>query len=260
MRTVDRMRRRPDRLLAALLVVGVLAFAACSGDGDDSDGATDTTLVTTTAEAASETTAAPATTEAAATTTSETEAPTTTAEAEETTTTEATTTTSTTTTTEATTTTVDPGPTGLALDDDGLGILRFGTDSDTAIEFLGGIFGPPTDDSGWVAAPTSPFGVCPGTEVRQVTYATLRVLFGGAADEREFFSWNYVDAGDGDVFGLTTPSGVGLGATGEQISAADPGAEFSDDEFGSTARFDGVFGALDAGVVTYLQGGVGCGE
>ncbi len=239
------------RFALCLVAAGSMLFAACSsGDDGDDAASTDTTLVVATTEASAETTeVAAATTEAPPTTVAE--ASTTTAEAP------------TTTTTEAPPTTVDPGPTGLSLSPDGLGVLTFGTDADIALEFLSGIFGPPTTDSGWVTASSSPFGVCPGTEVRGVTYGPLTVLFGDVAGDGEqaFHTWDYSDNGLGDVYGLRTPSGIGLGSTQDDIAAAAADAEFFEDEvFGETANFQQTYAALNDGDVTYLSGGASCGE
>ena len=241
---------RRCNLLGLLLVISLLAVA-CS-DSDDSGASAATTDASASDNAADTTGPLPATTAAPATT-----------EAPPTTVPEATTTTAgpTTTTTSTTTTTAAPGPTGLSLLGDGLGIMRFGVDAESAIEFLGGIFGPPTDDSGWIDS-FSGFGTCPGTEVRGVTYGPLTVLFGGGANDRIFFSWNYFDQGGGDVFGLTTPAGIGLGATAAEVSATYPTAEFFSDElFGDGSRFADLFATMNEdGAVRYLSGGTGCGE
>jgi len=246
LRTLGGMRRR--NLLGLLLVLSLVAMA-CSDSGDG--GATATTVASSAGDDAAATTiplpATTASTEASTTTVPET---TTTTEAQTTTVPETT-----------TTTTAAPGPTGLSLLGDGLGIMRFGVDAESAIEFLGGIFGPPADDSGWID-PFSQFGTCPGTEVRGVRYGPLTVLFGGQANDRAFFSWDYFDQGDGDVFGLATPGGIGLGATAAEVSATYPAAEFfSDEVFGDGSRFDDVFATMDDdGAVRYLKGGIGCGE
>lgn len=142
-------------------------------------------------------------------------------------------------------------------------MLRFGTDADAAIEFLGGIFGPPTSDSGWTTAGSSPFGVCPGAEVRGVQYGPLTVLFGDVdgSESREFHTWTYSDSGIGDVYGLMTPGGIGLGSTSSDIAASAADAEFfSDEVFGDTADFQQLFASLDGDEVTFLNGGAGCGE
>jgi len=244
---------RRCNLLGLLLVASLVAAACSGGSGNGDSGATATTVASSAGDGASDTTAPlPATTIAG----TNTETPTTTVP-ETTTTTEA----PTTTTSSAATTTAAPGPTGLSLLGDGLGIMRFGVDAESAIEFLGGIFGPPADDSGWVDS-FSQFGTCPGTEVRGVVYGPLTVLFGGQANDRVFFSWDYVDQGGGDVFGLTTPAGIGLGATAAEVSATYPAAEFfSDEVFGDGSRFAGLFATMDAdGAVNYLNGGIGCGE
>jgi hypothetical protein len=240
-RTVVVMRLR----ILAVSFASLLVLAGCGGsnDSDSSDDGSGTTIETSVSTTAGDVVE---TTEAATEAT--------------TSTTEEATTTTTSTTEEPTTTTIAPGPTGLSLSGDGLGLLRFGTDADVAVEFLGGIFGPPASDSGWIDS-FSGFGTCPGTEVRGVTYGPLTVLFGGPDNDRTFFSWNYFDQGNGDVFGLTSPAGVGLGSSADEVAAAYADVEFFEDEvFGETATFGTLFASLEEGVVTYLSGGIGCGE
>ena len=185
---------RKAAVTALVLLIAVLS--ACS-DSDDSS--SETTFATSTSEATGTTEAGASTTTASSqTTTTEANTTTTAAEAE-------------TTTTTTPPTTVDPGPTGLSLHGGGLGPVGFGRDVDTVLEYMGGIFGPATEDSGWVDS-FSGFGTCPGSEVRGVTYGSLQLLFGGPDDDRTFFSWAYFDHGNGDVFGLRTPLGIGLGS------------------------------------------------
>ena len=233
--------------LAVLLLV-----AACSDSSGES--APSTIIVSTTAT--TDTTAAPTTTEPASTTST----------TEATTTTEAATTTtvadSTTTTAAATTTTSDAGQSELLLRPSGVGPVRFGSRPEPAAEFLRGALGQPTDDSGWTGS-FSVFGTCPGTEVRGVSFGPLTVLFGDPNGSREFYAWMYDAFSSSDLFGLTTPSGIGLGSTRADIEAAHPSAEFFDDTepFPPSANFDGFLATFDdAGVVQYLAAGMLCGE
>ncbi|MEZ5280377.1 MAG: hypothetical protein R2770_07870 [Acidimicrobiales bacterium] len=236
---------RKAAVTALVLLIAVLS--ACS-DSDDSS--SETTFATSTSEATG-TTEADASTTTAASQTTTTEANTTTTSAAE----------AETTTTTTPPTTVDPGPTGLSLHGGGLGPVGFGRDVDTVLEYMGGIFGPATEDSGWVDS-FSGFGTCPGSEVRGVTYGSLQLLFGGPDDDRTFFSWAYFDHGNGDVFGLRTPLGIGLGSSPAEIADAYPDAEFDegDESLPPSARFGDMWATLDADAVTYLSGGLSCGE
>ncbi len=172
-------------------------------------------------------------------------------------------------TTPATTVTI-ASPASLFLRPGGLGDLPFGVAADPAIAQLSAILGPPTADSGWVAAFDSPFGVCPGDEVRGVTWDGLLTLF---ADETLIVSgqrhlFHYVYGPDAKPSGLVTDSGIGLGSTVAAIRAAHPDAAVFDDELLGTAAFAigtaGLGGTLtdtsDAGIVTTITGGEGCGE
>ncbi len=230
-------------------VVALVILAGCSGDSDDASSETTSAPEEATTSAPSNTT-----TTAAASSTSE--EPATTTEPVESTTTEA--------APEATAppVTVDPGPTGFSLHGGGLGPVTFGLDADTVTEFMAGVLGPPADDSGWINS-FSQFGTCPGSEVRGVTYGSLQILFGGPDDDRTFFSWAYFDQGAGDVYGLQTPEGIGLGSTQATIEAAYPGTEFyeADEVFPASGRFANMWATFDnAGAVMYISAGSGCGE
>ena len=82
----------------------------------------------------------------------------------------------------------------LVLRDDGLGDALFGADADGVIEYITSILGVPTDDSGW-ADPFESFGICPGTEVRGVTWGDLQLLFSDesvvSTGRRHFFNYVY---------------------------------------------------------------------
>ncbi|MCP3934502.1 MAG: hypothetical protein GY708_03925 [Actinomycetia bacterium] len=231
------------------LVATVAALAILAGCGGDSD---DTSTDTTQAPDATATSTPGSTTSTTATSTTATES---------TETTEPTTTTEAAPQTTAPPVTVDPGPTGFSLHGGGLGPVTFGLDAATVTEFMGGVLGPPGSDSGWVDS-FSQFGTCPGSEVRGVTYGSLQILFGGPDDDRTFFSWAYFDQGAGDVYGLQTPEGIGLGSTREVIDAAYPGTVFHEaDVIPASASFSNMWATFDdAGVVMYISGGSGCGE
>ena len=184
-----------------------------------------------------------------------------------------------------TTTTEDEGP-PVVLRGDGLGAHRFGADVDEVIAGLTLRWGPPNLDSGWLRAGDSPFGVCPGDEVRGVEWSGFQVLFSGGptpfgpAGRRHFFTWVYLapgtdEAPQADPGGnrppLHTEAGVSVGAT-----VADLGRVYGDklelfDEPEGGGPFFGVTtpnGLLNGrvtsvepvGVVRSMTGGGGCGE
>ena len=172
----------------------------------------------------------------------------------------------------ATTTSVAPAA-RLVLRADGLGEAVFGTDPDSVVAYMTALIGPPSSDSGWVTAPTSPFGVCPGTEVRGVTWGDLRLLFGDSSDvtlgRRHFFHYEYGPAASAAVVpvGMVSATGVGIGTALTQLFSTHPEAEvFPADEIGGPyfVLGDGLAGLLSGtestAVVQLIAGGVGCGE
>ena len=245
-----------SRILLPVLVSVSLAAAACGGGGDGAE--------------APATTIPPSTIEL--TPTSEVAVPTTTTTTGSTTTTEVTTTTVATTTTTtapaATTTTSPPEDTPVALSPTGVGPLQFGSAPDDAVEFLTAVLGLPTYDSGWESS-FSEFGTCPGTQVRGVRFGPLTVLFSdgptsyGPAGTPHFFSWSYSAFDTPDLFGLTTPQGLGLGASVAEVETVYPGVTINSADEILPASFQeaGIFGTFDdSGRLQYLSGGDACGE
>lgn len=161
----------------------------------------------------------------------------------------------------------------LVLRPDGLGDALFGTDPESVISYVVAIVGPPTADSGWVSALTSPFGVCPGAEVRGVTWGDLTLLFGDsspvAVERRHFFHYEYGPplAAIVEPAGMSTASGLAIGTTLTQVFAAHPETEVLPEDEISGPYFvlgDGLVGLLSGteptSVVRLIAGGVGCGE
>ncbi len=260
-RTVGVMSSAIRNLVPVLLAVS-LAAAACGG-GSDGAQSSSTTIPTSTIELTPTSDVAVPTTAAETSTT--TEASTTT---EVTTTTAAETTTTTAPTPTTTTTTTPPEETPVALSPTGVGPLQFGTPPDDAVEFLTAVLGLPTYDSGWESS-FSEFGTCPGGEVRGVRFGPLTVLFSdgptsyGPAGTRHFFSWTYSAFDTPDIFGLTTPQGLGLGASTEDVESVYPGVTINpaDDFFPASFQSGGIFGTFDdSGRVQYLSAGDACGE
>lgn len=181
---------------------------------------------------------------------------------EPTTTTAVTTTTSTTDVT--TTTTTDPGPTtstdpapiAIQLIPGGkLAGVAIGADTDTVLEAVTGVFGSPTDDTGWVVG-------CPldGEDVineRLVKWGSLRVWFYGAPESGTLRAFGYyLDAttelpllGGPGLDYVETPPGVILGQAIADTGAAVGLAPVFSEMFGSTTvDLDGViFRAMGEG-------------
>lgn len=192
---------------AALALVAWAVVALVGGEGTPEEAAAPTTVLP----------AAPTTetTEAAASTTSPTTS---------TTSTTSTSTTSTTTTTTTTTSTVPPGP--LLLHTEGISDFPFGMTAADADAAFTALLGPPDEDSGWIDS-FSPFGTCPGDEVRVLRWRRLQVFLTdgntpwGAAGVRHFFLYRAsewldpVDAPD-----MATLAGIILGSSVADLQAA----------------------------------------
>jgi hypothetical protein len=175
-------------------------------------------------------------------------------------------------TTPAPTTTTPP--VDLTLRPDALGPMALGVEAEAAIQYLTAILGPAATDTGWVEAFSSPFGVCPGNEVRGLEWGPLLVIFGdgtgapGAA--RTFLAYTY-GLSDGVVQGsgpggLRTLQGLSVGATVAELKSLHPGTEvFDEDVLGASYLTpDGMYGILsdvsDGGIVVTIHAGTTCGE
>lgn len=186
--------------------------------------------------------------------------------------------------TEPAPTTTEPDDEGppVVLRGDGIGAFRFGAGPDEVIAGLALRWAPPNDDTGWVAAGSSPYGPCPGTVVRGVSWRGFTVLFSdgatplGKAGTRHFFTWDYQvedparpapDPG-GYRPALETARGVSVGVTVRALQAAYGEAlELFDEapvgpQFGVQTSEGGLYGTLTAldpgGVVRSIAAGGGC--
>lgn len=250
----------------AILIAVVAMIAAACGSGDATDTTVPATLTTTSSTAAPDTT---------------TTAP------PETTTTAVETTTTTVPETTTTTTTID-----MTVELTGEGIqagptwVHFGFDDDDAIAAFEAVFGPATDDTGWLDSLTDgweQFGVCPGPNVRGVRWGTatetsLQVLFTDSESDfwtegvEHFFAYYYYDGSN--PTGLMTPEGIGVDSSVGQLKAAYEGPDFTFEEafFDPSQGFwqykpapwTGLWGYTtgipDAFKVISVNGGRGCGE
>lgn len=162
----------------------------------------------------------------------------------------------------------------LVLRPDGLGLVVLGGEAESSITQLTNQLGVPNEDSGWVASSTSPFGLCPGAQVRGVSWGPLRVMFTDPGDGAPATSFSYLYAAPADAAassspaaGLTTDTGIGLGSSVAEVRAAYPELLLFEDEYGpvfATSAEGGLSGTLtdvsDAGLVTSIIGGQYCGE
>jgi hypothetical protein len=247
------------------LILAVVVVANLGGD-DVAVGESTTTNLETTS------TAAETTTTVQETTTTETPETTTSAPPE------TTTTTTTTTLPPETTTTASPGT--VELHDEGIYAgaewLYFGFDDEAAIAAVTAVLGAPSEDSGWIEAFSSPYGVCPAPVVRGVHWDSLILLFTQADTDfwsggvPHFYAYNYY----GDAANLETTEGVAIGDTLARLKAAYPGPklEIHENPFDPSAGFwlydrqmwtsmsGFATGQADADTIGSINGGIGCGE
>ncbi|MBU3690295.1 MAG: hypothetical protein B7C54_10975 [Acidimicrobiales bacterium mtb01] len=170
----------------------------------------------------------------------------------------------------STTTTVVPGL-ELILRSDGIGDARFGVEPNGVVEYVKAILGAPDRDTGWIDS-LSEFGSCPGTEVRAVEWANLRLLFGDESNfnsgRRHFYGWQYGPPIDSEIapLGPATDGGITVGSTVRDIVKVYPDVELYNDElFGPGFEIEATLtGTLSddapSGLVLALYGGTACGE
>lgn len=249
---------RTRLVTVSALFVTVFGLGSCGGDGSAAPPSTLAPLVTTTTVAAPPTTPAPVQTAAPITV-----APssTTTSVAQTTSTTAASTTTS---------TTVAPAAV-LILRDDGLGDALFGADAEGVIQYITSILGVPTDDSGW-GDPFESFGICPGNEVRGVTWGDLQLLFSDESvvlkGRRHFFNYVYGPPAGTSISpaGMSTANGVSIGTSVAELRLAYPNVQvYPEDIYGpyfvvNDDLIGFLTGVSDTDEIISFIGGTGCGE
>jgi hypothetical protein len=159
---------------------------------------------------------------------------------------------------------------GLRLGEGGLGRARFGEDADGVVAYVGSFLGQDDEDTGWGPAET-PYGDCPGNEVRVVRWGWL-VLFltdlsPYGAGRGHFAGWRYGAAVD--EFALY-PQNLAFAtdiAPGDQLLRlwdVYPGAVDVDDttdpvrfEVGSSFRGT-LTGAAGTDEITTVEAGIRC--
>jgi len=238
------------RLKSLALALLMSVIAAC---GDDSGGTLPLGSTTTTAATSTTGTTAPGTTT--------TVAPTTTA--------------ATTTTAPATTTTTTAAP-PIQFRPDGLGIAFFGEGVDAVLAITDAAFGARSTDSGWLPGGFGDYGVCPGTQFRQVYYLadTLMIMF---SDVEYFLAGgitNFIHYTYRAPTPLTTgpPTSIDIGNTVAQLTAMWPAVVVTGDDplYGPSFQYDPgagyewlggtLTGVAPGDTIEAIQGGVGCGE
>lgn len=154
---------------------------------------------------------------------------------------------------------------------DGIGPVMFGADADGVVAYLTSFLGPPTHDTDWV----DPFeiGLCPGTELRLVSWGVLTVTLGDESDvasaRRHFVSYSY--GIDGEVglepAGLETEEEITIGSPVSALVTAYPDLLLiEEDDFAGPSyvidesRYGYLTGLDDDDLVTVILGGQGCGE
>ncbi|MFM7687656.1 MAG: hypothetical protein ACKPDI_17295 [Actinomycetota bacterium] len=161
---------------------------------------------------------------------------------------------------------------GLEMSADGLGDALFGAEADGVIEYVNGILGGPTNDTGW-QDPIALGAPCPGTEIRFVEWHDLSLMFGddspAASGFRHFASYTYGPplSGQLEPYGLTTSLGIGVGNTVRELRAAyptvvvNPADEISSPSFFIEEGLSGYLtGATNNDAIISFVGGYGCGE
>jgi Ca2+-binding RTX toxin-like protein len=159
----------------------------------------------------------------------------------------------------------------------GIGNIDFGTPTDFAlveIALLGDpmLEGAPDEDTGWIDS-FSIYGTCPGTDVRMARWGNLRTFFtrDGIADEGEFFTWQLLGSAWGyEDTELATRSGLRVNDTRGQLDMLSSAVTVEYEDifefwyFYLAGNPSGISGNLSSGNqgarVTFMQGGIGCGE
>jgi hypothetical protein len=159
---------------------------------------------------------------------------------------------------------------------DGLGDELFGADADGVIASLTDVLGPPDEDTGW--GPTlESYATCIGTEIRFVTWRSLRAFFTDGPSDwapggvRHFAAFDHSEAIGLPLLELATAEGVGIGSPvgdvraiyGEAAVVADDplfGDLFQVDTPGAGFLWGQLSGSSATDSVLSVSGGVSCGE
>jgi hypothetical protein len=160
-----------------------------------------------------------------------------------------------------TSTTTAPSRPQLVLQGDGFQGRKFGDPAEEVIAALTRLFGSPTEDRSDAARGQSPFGWCPGTTARTVSWGSVSALFTDERGPSRFSGW-FVDGGE-----ARTPAGIRVGSTVSDVRAAYPQATLETEPLGNRFLLDtgdrfvvgGLSGVADTDRVEYLTNHP-CGE
>ncbi len=177
---------------------------------------------------------------------------------------------------ETTTTTVAPVP--VQFRPDGIGFALFGDPAADVIATAMTYFGAITTDSGLLPGGFGDYGVCPGTQFRQVYFLgdTLMLMFSdvdyfSASGAQNFVHYTYY-AADGTTITDGPPTSIDLGNTVAQLQGMWPAVVVVNDDplYGNMFMVEGgpgfdwlggtLTGITATDTIEAIQGGVGCGE
>jgi hypothetical protein len=161
-------------------------------------------------------------------------------------------------------------------------VIEFGAPMEKAIRSLRAVWGAPTKDTGVIEAGSSPYGVCPGTDLRGLEFGrgALLVLFGNVdGPELTMYNWSLNDTGTpGKVararalVGDTATFAFGIDTTVKQAREGTATGTFTvqppNDPFPasftlrdqSAGFFGSLTGTTPASRMTFVQAGRACGE
>jgi hypothetical protein len=160
----------------------------------------------------------------------------------------------------------------LTLEAAGLGIVSFGSTPEEVISKLTPILGAPSRDTGWISG-FSAYGTCPSEQIRVLHWNSLIVLFGDTVfGAQKFFLYNYVNYSTGAAIPfLETSQGLTLGMSKSEVLSLYPQVQIipweraenhEDMRLMPTNEDTGQFfgGTLEGGKVSWIAGGIGCGD
>jgi hypothetical protein len=161
----------------------------------------------------------------------------------------------------------DPEPSALALRGDGLGVVDFGAEPESAIAAVAAELGDPRTDTGWEPS-SSAYGTCPGEQIRGVEWDGLVLLFtdGDTAQGtgEHLFTWRVTGAPPA----VATVKGLGFGATAadaEELYPGDVETVVAEEPFPAFLEIQAEGGLVRAYLdgddsITNLEAGTACGE
>ncbi len=176
------------------------------------------------------------------------------------------------------TTTTTAAPVPVQFRPDGIGFALFGDDMEATIATAMTYFGAISTDSGLLPGGFGDYGVCPGTQFRQVYFLgdTLMLMFSdvdyfSASGTQNFVHYTYYSP-SGTTATDGPPTSIDLGNTVAQLQTMWPAVVIVDDDplYGDMFTVEGgpgfdwlggtLTGITATDTIEAIQGGVGCGE